>query len=176
LTWKQYVLPLTAAASLVWGASCWAADGPKPSAEPLWKAYPLTADQSVPTAAKRPQRDPRTSTEPPAPKPTTLSAGSRGPAVDHPHASAPPAAIGLAFFASLALVVVLGGALALRRTVRGRRARNLAATALRFDRATPRLTDEDVAAREAYAELVRDLEHLGHTDSDSTTTTGARHG
>jgi hypothetical protein len=170
--WRRSTLPLVAALFLAGPASAPGADGPRPSAEPLWKAYPLETGRPT---------DPK-SVEPPGlfTSPREGQGAPVRPAA--PHDASP--AVTIAYFGALA-ALILGAAFALRRVLR-RRARTpltceiswspgerdgaFRATAMatrneprvvaesrRFQRQPPDTPDEDAASRAAYAELVREL-------------------
>ena len=170
--WRRSTLPLVAALLIAGPASAPGADGPRPSAEPLWKAYPLETGR--PTDPKSVQ----------APGLFTAPEEGQGAGVRPAARDDASPAVAIAFFGAAA-ALVLGAAFALWRVLR-RRARTpltceitwspgerdgaFRATAMvtsdeprvvaesrRFQRRPPDTPDEDAASQAAYAELVREL-------------------
>lgn len=170
-SWQRYALPLIAGVLICAGA-VGAADASQPSGKPLWDAYPLDAGSDTPASASS---APATTTPTPQAAPLPRQHGdARGTSI----------VVQIAFFGCLGAVLLMAATATGRRVVRRRRALatceiwwspadeggafwatalergdapRLVAASRRFERSQPGAPDEDVASRQAYAELVRKL-------------------
>jgi hypothetical protein len=169
-SWQRFALPLIAGTLICAGAVS-AADASSPSGKPLWDAYPLDAGSDTPAPTSRPTAT--TTTPQAAPLPRL-----------HGEAGGRSIVAQIAFFGSLGAVLLMtvtatglrvarrrragvtceiwwspadeGGAFCATALERGDAPRLVAASP-RFARSEPGAPDEDVASRQAYAELVRKL-------------------
>jgi hypothetical protein len=173
--WQRVAPALVAALCVACGRSAVAADRPRASAEPLWKAYPL--DTAKPTSAAHPPAQRATTTTTPL---VRLDPPARVPA---------PLAVVFVFYAVIVGLVVGVAGLA-RRCVRRWRSREPVTCEISWSqgghggafRATvfaagdkprlvaesrplkgppPVLPDEGARSHDAYAELVRNLVSQG---------------
>jgi hypothetical protein len=169
-SWQRYALPLIAGMLICAGAAS-AADRSQPSAKPLWNAYPLDTSSGKPAQASRPA--PTIAQPQAAPRPQL-----------HTGAGATRMALQIAFFGCLGVVLLMVARTTMLRVARRRRAQvtceiwwspageggafratalergdapRLVAASRRFERAHPGAPDDDLASREAYRELVRQL-------------------
>ena len=106
--WQRVAPAVVAALCVTCAGSAVAADRPRPSAEPLWKAYPL--DRGKPTSAAHPPAQRATTTTTPLVR------------LDPPARGLAPLAVVIVFYAVIVGLVVSVAGLALRR-VRRRRSR-----------------------------------------------------
>jgi hypothetical protein len=170
-SWQRYALPLIAGLLICAGA-VGAADASQPSGKPLWDAYPLDTGSDIPAPASSVPA-PTTTTSQAAPLPR-LRGDAGGTSI----------VAQIAFFGCLGAVVLMAATAMGLRVARRRRAQatceiwwspgdeggafwatalergdapRLVAASRRFERSQPGAPDEDVASRQVYAELVRQL-------------------
>ena len=165
--WQRYALALLAATSLTLAAAAAsAAETSKPTASPLWDAYPLD-NGSTATTPSSTSGDPQ-----PAPRPEVDGDSGSG-SIELQIAFLGCLGVALLAIAGTAVVRTRrrpdgptceiwwfaakeGGAFCATALERGDAPRLVAASP-RFDRRQPGPPDEDWAARQAYAQLVREL-------------------
>lgn len=170
-SWQRYALPLIAG-MLICAGAVGAADASQPSGKPLWDAYPLDTGSDTPAPASN---APTTTTTTPQAAPLPRLHGETG---------ATSIVVQIAFFGCLGAVLLIAATATGLRVARRRRAEatceiswspaaeggafwatalergdapRLVAASRRFERSQPGAPDEDVASRQAYAELVRKL-------------------
>lgn len=173
--WQRVAPALVAALCVACAGSAVAADRPRPSAEPLWKAYPL--DTAKPTSAAHPPAQRATTTTMPLVR------------LDPPAPAVAPLAVVIVFYAVIVGLVVCVAGLA-RQCVRRRRSREpvtceiswsrgghggafratvfaagdkprLVAESRPLEGQPPVLPDEGARSHDAYAELVGNLVSQG---------------
>jgi hypothetical protein len=169
-SWQRYALPLIAGMLICAGAVS-AADASQPSGKPLWDTYPLDTGSDTPAPASR---SPTTTTTPQGSPHPQLPGDARGTSI----------VAQIAFFGCVGAVLLMAVTATWLRVARRRRAQatceiwwspaaeggafwatalergdapRLVAASRRFERSQPGAPDEDVASRQAYAELVRKL-------------------
>jgi hypothetical protein len=165
--WQRYALALVAATGLTLAATAAAAaEGSKPTAGPLWEAYPLDNGSTAAT-------QPATSREPGAAPRPELHAESGNASAELQIAFLGCLAVALLAIARTAVVrrrrrpegptceiwwfaAKEGGAFCATALERGGAARLIAASP-RFERRQPGPPDQDRASRQAYTQLVREL-------------------
>ena len=169
-SWQRYALPLIAG-MLICAGAVGAADASQPSGKPLWDAYPLDTDSHTPAPASRP--------------PTTTTTSQVAPLPPlHGDAGGASIVTQIAFFGCVGALLLMAVTATGLRVARRRRAQatceiwwspaaeggafwatalergvapRLVAASRRFERSQPGAPDDDVASRQAYAELVRKL-------------------
>jgi hypothetical protein len=157
---------------LICAGAVGAADASQPSGKPLWDAYPLDTGSDTPAPASS---APATTTTAPQAAPLPRLHGDAG---------GTSIVVQIAFFGCLGAVLLMAATATALRVARRRRAGvtceiwwspadeggafwatalergdapRLVAASRRFERSQPGAPDEDVASRQAYAELVRKL-------------------
>jgi hypothetical protein len=157
---------------LICAGAVGAADASQPSGKPLWDAYPLDTGSDTPAPASS---APATTTTTPQATPLPRLHGDAG---------GTSIVVQIAFFGCLGAVLLMAATATGLRVARRRRAQvtceiwwstaaeggafcatalergdapHLVAASRRFERSQPGAPDEDVASRQAYAELVRKL-------------------
>ena len=169
-SWQRYALPLIAG-MLICAGAVGAADASQPSGKPLWDAYPLDTDSHTPALA--------------SPPPTTTTTSQAAPLPPlHGDAGGASIVTQIAFFGCVGALLLMAVTATGLRVARRRRAQatceiwwspaaeggafwatalergvapRLVAASRRFERSQPGAPDDDVASRQAYAELVRKL-------------------